>query len=334
MDIVKLKQFLKEKGAIEEDLVIARVEAGKISEKEIDELIETYDPEIHEAANILGHYPKDNEPAYGWVKKLYKKGKELIMRTSILPELMEMVNKAMFKKRSIGWYKKDDPMNPTPGKIYLAHVAWLGAVPPAIKGMPNATFSGDINKLKTVEFSEVKKEEKIIKKEKKVMELTQEQYDAAIKVKVDEAIVNVNDEHGVELKTLADEKKDFETEIKTLKTDIEAKDSEIKTFTEKEYEHEVEKIMLSELKLKIIPANKEKVSVQLLKMRKLGEQDFKDLVEIYKAQPDIIELGEIEKAHGESDKKKLSETEKRVEEGTISITDIIAEGEKEKEGGK
>ena len=336
MDNVKFKQFLKEKGAVEKDIIIAKVTAGELTEKEIDELVETYDPELHEAPNIIGHHPKDNEPAYGWVKKLFKKGKDLYERVTVLPELIEMVNKAMFKKRSIGWYEKDNPNNPTPGKIYLAHVAWLGAVPPAIKGMPDVTFSGNFDDLKIVEFSEEK--EKIIKKEK-LMELTQEQLDALIKLRIDEAQVEFKKEHDTEINTLSEKTKDSEIEIETLnetvktkEKEITGKDKELQVFADQNAELEVGKVLDSDLKLKIIPANREMVTKQLLKFKKLSEEDFNDQVKIYKAQPDVIELGELKAAAGEGNEDGKTNIEKKAEEGTISIVDMIEN--EDKKGGK
>ena len=307
----ELIKFMKDKGAVEIDVIITSVnEKEGITERLIDELIETYNPEKFEVPNVLGHPPfKDQTPAYGWVKKLFKRGKDLIQRASLLPELVEMIKKGMFKKRSIAWYLPKHPSNPYPGKNTLAHVGWLGAVPPAIKGMPNAKLSEDIKDLKIVEFSEGEREVKKLKEEK-LMEFTQEQLDDRVKTKVSEVTKELSDKHEIEIATLSDEKKDFETQIKILKTDIETKDKEIEIFAEKEFEHEVEKAMLSELKLKIIPANKEKVSAQLLKMRKLSEADYTDLLETYKAQPDVIKLGKNEEAEGEPNAETLTEDDK------------------------
>ena len=307
----ELIKFMKDKGAVEIEIMISRVdEKVGVTKELIDELIETYDPEKYEVPNVIGHPPfKSQTPAYGWVKKLFRRGDELIQRASLLPELVEMIKKGMFKKRSIAWLFPKNPSNPYPGKNTLAHVGWLGAVAPAIKGMPNAKFSVDIDNLKIAEFSEGEREVKKLKEEK-LMEFTQEQLDDRVKTKVSEVTKELSDKHEIEIATLSDEKKDFETQIKILKTDIETKDKEIKTFNEKEFEHEVEKAMLSELKLKIIPANKEKVSAQLLKMRKLSEADYTDLLETYKAQPDVIKLGKNKEAEGELNAETLTEDDK------------------------
>ncbi|MBF0186018.1 MAG: hypothetical protein HQM06_16735, partial [Magnetococcales bacterium] len=48
-----------------------------------------------------------------------------------------------FKKISASFYPPDSPNNPTPGLFALRHIAFLGAQPPAIKGLPDAKFADD-----------------------------------------------------------------------------------------------------------------------------------------------------------------------------------------------
>ena len=58
-----------------------------------------------------------------------------------------------FPKRSASFYPPQAPNNPTPGKWYLRHVAFLGAQPPAIAGLKDIQFSaGDADG--AVNFSE------------------------------------------------------------------------------------------------------------------------------------------------------------------------------------
>ncbi|MFV9531209.1 hypothetical protein ACNUIM_32120 [Pseudomonas aeruginosa] len=63
----------------------------------------------------------------------------------------------IYKKRSASVYLPDSPGNPgLPGKRYLRHIGFLGAVPPAVEGIPaNAFFDfaeddGDL----IIEFAE------------------------------------------------------------------------------------------------------------------------------------------------------------------------------------
>ena len=54
-----------------------------------------------------------------------------------------MVQAGRFKKRSASFYPPQAPNNPTPGKWYLRHVAFLGAQPPAVAGLKDIQFSED-----------------------------------------------------------------------------------------------------------------------------------------------------------------------------------------------
>ena len=46
-----------------------------------------------------------------------------------------MVRAGRFKKVSASFYTPDSPHNPVPGVYYLRHVGFLGAQPPAVKGL-------------------------------------------------------------------------------------------------------------------------------------------------------------------------------------------------------
>lgn len=111
----------------------------------IDKAIATYDPEYHEAPLTIGH-PKDNAPSYGWVKALkkvpimIKKGKEkvnvLMAKCRQVPEeFKNAVKEGLFKKRSASFYPD--------GR--LRHVGFLGAMPPAVKGLADIKFDDGDN---------------------------------------------------------------------------------------------------------------------------------------------------------------------------------------------
>lgn len=97
----------------------------------------------HEAPAVLGH-PKDNGPAYGWVEKLEFTGGKLYAHVKeCATEFAEWLE--------AGFYKKVSPSFYADGK--LRHVGFLGAQPPAIKGLPAFEFaSGDDGE--TYEFGE------------------------------------------------------------------------------------------------------------------------------------------------------------------------------------
>jgi hypothetical protein len=102
-----------------------------------------YNPEVHEAPITVGH-PKDNLPAYGWIKGVEFGEEGLRAEAHQVEEAFsEMVQAGRFKKRSASFYTPDSPANPVPGVYYLRHVAFLGAQPPAIKGLKDVAFSED-----------------------------------------------------------------------------------------------------------------------------------------------------------------------------------------------
>lgn len=103
-------------------------------------MVSAYDPKVHEAPLCIGH-PQDNKPAYGWVESIaVNDSGALVMNVrDVNPNFAEAVNSKAFKNRSASFYPPSHPQNPKQGSWYLRHVAFLGAQPPAIKGL--ADFS-------------------------------------------------------------------------------------------------------------------------------------------------------------------------------------------------
>lgn len=105
----------------------------------IDKAVSVFNAAAHEPPVCIGH-PADNAPAFGWVEAL-KKGTDLksVPGAAVLlakfkqiqPEFAGMVKQGLFKKRSAAFYPD--------GR--LRHVAFLGAAPPAVKGLPDMAFS-------------------------------------------------------------------------------------------------------------------------------------------------------------------------------------------------
>lgn len=115
------------------------------------EAAEAYDPALHEAPIVVGH-PKDNGPAFGWISGLtYNEGGLFATPDQLNTDFEELVEAGTYKKVSASLYTPDAPSNPTPGKYYVRHVGFLGAMPPAIKGLDALSFNeGDEG---VVEFS-------------------------------------------------------------------------------------------------------------------------------------------------------------------------------------
>jgi len=104
--------------------------------------VAAYDPAKHEAPVVVGH-PRDNAPAYGWVDRVYREGGSLLADfKDVAPEFADLVKAGRFKKRSISLYPDGS----------LRHVGFLGAVPPAIKGLRDVQFAE--GEASTFEFGE------------------------------------------------------------------------------------------------------------------------------------------------------------------------------------
>lgn len=125
------------------------------TEAQIREGVAAYNPALHEAPIVIGHPEASGAPAYGWIKKLAiddKAGGVVVAEPHQLASAFEEgVQAGHWKKRSAAWFLPDTPGNPTPGKLYLHHVAFLGANAPAIKGLREVQFNAEH---KVAEFAE------------------------------------------------------------------------------------------------------------------------------------------------------------------------------------
>lgn len=122
----------------------------EFSDADIAEIAASYNPALAEAPMVVGH-PKLDAPAYGWAKSLRVDGGMLYAEPHQVEEqFATLVNTGRFKNRSASIYLRDTPGNPTPGKLYLRHIGFLGAAAPAVKGLPTAQFAAGDG---AVEFS-------------------------------------------------------------------------------------------------------------------------------------------------------------------------------------
>ncbi len=113
-----------------------------------------YDKNNHQAPAVIGH-PKDNHPAYAWVTSLNFNESDNTLYADfeqVEPQFQQMLKDGRFKKRSASFYPPNHSSNPIKDKPYLRHVGFLGAMPPAVKGLKD--FSDDDTDCITFEFSE------------------------------------------------------------------------------------------------------------------------------------------------------------------------------------
>lgn len=124
-----------------------------ISVSDLEQVVTSYNPAFHEAPAVIGH-PKMNNPAYAWVEKLFLEGDVLKAQfKQIDPEFSEMVKNGRFKKVSASFYTPDSPNNPYQGRWAIRHVGFLGAMPPAVKGLKEPVFN-ETDEQGVVDFNE------------------------------------------------------------------------------------------------------------------------------------------------------------------------------------
>ncbi len=106
------------------------------------EIIRTIEAKFNESADdapiTVGH-PKDNSPAFGWLKRVRSVAADGVVKLQglggqIVPEFAEAVGRGIYKKVSIA-------LRPD---WSIRHVGFLGGTPPAVKGLEAVTsFAAD-----------------------------------------------------------------------------------------------------------------------------------------------------------------------------------------------
>ena len=130
-------------------------DALDFGEDELKGVAGSYDKSLHEAPIVIGH-PAGDAPAYGWVEGLdFSDGALVATPDQVDPAFADMVRDGRFKKVSASFYLPGAESNPVPGSYYLRHVGFLGAQPPAVKGLKAVQFGENEDGVVTIEFGEV-----------------------------------------------------------------------------------------------------------------------------------------------------------------------------------
>ena len=113
------------------------------SDEDIDSIAAAYNG-YHRAGYgaplCLGH-PASNGPAYGETAGLISKNGRLFALVKPDNRLLDMVQSGLYKKVSAAFYKPGEARNPAgTGAWYLRHIGFLGAQPPAVKGLEQVEF--------------------------------------------------------------------------------------------------------------------------------------------------------------------------------------------------
>ena len=113
----------------------------EFTEDDLKRAVEAYSPALYAAPLVIGH-PKTEDRAYGWAERLtYEDGHVVVHPDKVNPEFSELVEQGAYRNRSASWYMPDHPSNPSPGNLYPKHIGFLGAVPPALKGLGDVAFT-------------------------------------------------------------------------------------------------------------------------------------------------------------------------------------------------
>lgn len=118
---------------------------------DLNEIAETYSLSKMVAPLTIGH-PADNKPDLGPVLSVFVYQERLHVSADFSDALFDGVQKGAYKNRSASFYLPDSPGNPTPGKMYLRHVGFLGAAAPAVKGLSPLNFAS-VNPSTPVDFA-------------------------------------------------------------------------------------------------------------------------------------------------------------------------------------
>ena len=113
------------------------------SDEDIDSIAAAYNG-YHRAGYgaplCLGH-PASNGPAYGETAGLISKNGRLFALVKPDNRLLDMVQSGLYKKVSAAFYRPGEARNPAgTGAWYLRHIGFLGAQPPAVKGLEQVEF--------------------------------------------------------------------------------------------------------------------------------------------------------------------------------------------------
>lgn len=107
-----------------------------VTELEMELMATGYDRKTHAAPLVIGH-PADNRPAYGEVLSFVAAGPAMFAIAEVNDELVSAVRAKRYVSVSTSYWQAGQKF-PYP---YVRHVGFLGAMPPAVKGMQPIDFS-------------------------------------------------------------------------------------------------------------------------------------------------------------------------------------------------
>lgn len=109
----------------------------------IAQLADSYDPRLYAAPVVIGH-PQHNSPRFGTLISPSASVEHLEVGLADLdPEFVTAHRQGRYPQRSLSFWPAGHPDNPLPLKdrAYIRHLGFLGAQPPAIKGLRGADLA-------------------------------------------------------------------------------------------------------------------------------------------------------------------------------------------------
>lgn len=114
-----------------------------VTAADVAELAGAYDPDLLDSPAVVGH-PKQNHPAYGWMRNLRVDGDVLLCDLiDVDPEFADSIKAKRYKHRSLAYFGRASKGNPKPGTLYPKHLGWLGAKAPAVRGLKEVALAAD-----------------------------------------------------------------------------------------------------------------------------------------------------------------------------------------------
>ncbi|MBQ6269199.1 MAG: hypothetical protein IJK61_03635 [Bacteroidetes bacterium] len=122
----------------------------------LEKIAKEYNEKIKEDGNldvpvIKGHDTSSDNPAEGWVKKLYVEDDKLYADFDINDDMAEQIKEEKYKKVSICIEQSDDG-------FILKHIGLLGAAAPAVAGMQSISLNEQQNKQQFIFTSSISQE--------------------------------------------------------------------------------------------------------------------------------------------------------------------------------
>lgn len=114
-----------------------------LTDADLAEVVAGYNPATSPAPLVKGH-PSNDAPAFGVIEGVRQDGSRLFAKLGqVAADTVQEIRDGKWLNRSVAFWSKDHPSNPTPGKLALKHLGLLGAASPAIAGMERMKFSDD-----------------------------------------------------------------------------------------------------------------------------------------------------------------------------------------------